>query len=52
MVAQHRVNGSEETVVVATSTQHELLVKHLEKRRLLNVLNQVDGLVVVLEFDV
>lgn len=51
MAPQHCVDTSEETFIVASCAKHELLIKHLKKRWLLDMFNQLNGLVIVFKFD-
>ena len=51
VVPEHGIDTSEETFIIASCTEHELLVKHLKQGWLLDVFNQLNGLVIVFEFN-
>ena len=52
MTLQHGVDTPEEAFVVASGSEHKLFVKHFKDRWLLNMFDQINRLVVVLEFNV
>jgi hypothetical protein len=52
MTLQHGVDTPKEAFVVASGSEHKLFVKHFKERWLLNMFDQINRLVVVLEFNV
>ena len=52
MTLQHGVDTPKEAFVVAYGSEHKLFVKHFKERWLLNMFDQINRLVVVLEFNV
>jgi hypothetical protein len=52
VITPHRTEASEEAFIISARASHELLVEHLEDRRLLHVFDQLNCLVVSLELDV
>ena len=51
VVLEHGINISEETFIISSCTKHDLLFKNLKQGWPLDVLNQLDCLDIVFEFD-